>query len=341
MSNSNKRQFVIAVILACNCILSAAAEPNQPKTQMKIETSDQPKPWALNYNDQTGGGPIKPTHVAEVFVWDLHGVPELRKALLNSSAAGSMSRKQLDFLETSDAFTDMGMSGHIVRNHDHFLLYAVSEADARKMVEAFIEILSERPRQRRLEYVNKLREYEEEMAKAKGLLPGKEALLPNVKAEYDKSKESAHAFSADTEGVGHAKQTILEMSKMLDALDVELAGIREKLKVIQEYWSQDGAWTKEAFAKLQELQIIQTIELKGAEARRKAAVAIRKREKDFLDLFDRWTSLDSEVRRLKGTIESRQERIVHIEAVLADPEPNMLPPKIYQNKVVIYPVKTD
>jgi hypothetical protein len=176
------------------------------------------------------------------------------------------------------------------------------------------------------------------MAKAKGLLLGKEALLATVKAEYDKSKEYAHAFSADTEAAEHAKQTMLEMSKMLDTLDVELAGIREKLKVIEDYWRRDDRQYKEAFAKLQEMQIIQTIELKGAEARRKAAVAIRKREKDFLDLFDKWTSLDSEVKGLRSTIDSREKHIAEYEAILANPKADMRPPKIYQDKVVIYPV---
>jgi len=342
MTNSKIWQIAIALVLTCNFALWAADEQNDPAApQIKIELSDQGMSWRSSSDRGPGQGPIRPTHVAEVFLRQ----KQLRSALepesfLKTSAAASMSPKQREFIEGSDAFAHM-RSAREVRNHDRFFLYAVSEADARRMTEAFIEILEERPKRRRLEYATKLQEYQEEMAKAKGLLPGKEALLPTVKAEYDKSKESAHAFSADTEAAGHAKQTMLEMSKMLDTLDVELAGIREKLKVIQDYWSQDGTWTKEAFPKLQELQIIQTIELKGAEARRKASVAIRRREKDFLDLFNQWTALDSEVKHLKGTIESKEKVIAQIEAILANPKPDMLPPKIYQDKVVIYPVHTD
>jgi chromosome segregation ATPase len=208
------------------------------------------------------------------------------------------------------------------------------------MIEAFIEILVERPKQKRLDYVNYLQKCQKELAKAKGLLPGKEALLPTVKADYDKIKESAHPFSSDSEATEHAMQTALEMSKMLDTLDVELAGIREKLKAIQDYWKQDGEWTKEALAKLQELQIIQTIELKGAEGRRNAAVEIRQREKDFLDLFDQWTSLESEIEHLRDTIEYQPKRIAEYEVALAT-NPKLLPPKIYENKVVIYRVGTD
>jgi hypothetical protein len=327
-------------MLACNWILSVAAEPNQPESRVKIKISDQPKSWVRNYPGEAGVGPIKPRYVAELFVLGARGVLDLRKASSGSHAAGSMSREQLDFLDTCDAFAQMG-SGQIVRNHDHFLLYAVSEADARRMIEGFIEILGERPRQIHLQYVDKLRGYQEEMAKAKGLLPGKEALLLTVKAEYDKSKEYAHAFSADTEAAEQAKQTIVEMGKMLDTLDVELAGIREKLNVINDYWSKRGEMSEAARGKLQEMEIEQMVELKGAEARRKAAVGIRQREKDFLDLFDQWLSLDSEVKGLRSTIDNRQEHIAEYEAILANPKPDMLPPKIYENKVVIYPVQAD
>jgi len=338
MTNSKKWQLAIALVLTCNFALWSAEEPNDPnRPQIKIELGDQVMPWIGKLPGSPGRGPVRPTHVAEVFV--RHGDrPRLEsEILLETSAAAAMTVKQREFIESSDTLTYMGSSKK-VSNHELFYLYAVSEEDARRMIEAFIEIVGESPKQKRLQYVNKLRESQEEMAKAKGLLPGKEALLPTVKAEYDKSKKLAHAFSADTEAAEHAKQTMLEMSKMLDTLDVELAGIREKLKVIEDYWRRDDRQYKEAFAKLQEMQIIQTIELKGAEARRKAAVAIRKREKDFLDLFDRWTSLDSEVKGLKSTIDSRQKHIAEYEAILADPKPDMLPPQIYQDKVVIYPV---
>jgi hypothetical protein len=335
MTNSKKWQIAIALVLTCNLSLRPAEEPNDPNnSQIKIEISDQEMRWAHT-------SAIRPTHVAEVFIRrSSSGLSVRQETLLETSAAAAMTPKQREFMEASTV-TVAESPGSGVANHHRIFLYAVSEADAKKMVEAFIEIVSERPNRIRLEYAAKLRKYQEEMAKAKGLLPGKEALLPSVKAEYDKSKESAHAFSADTEAAEHARQTMLEMSKMLDTLDVELAGIREKLNVINDYWSKRGEMSEAARGKLQEMEIEQMVELKGAEARRKAAVAIRKREKDFFDLFDQWTSLDSEVKGLRSTIDNRQEHIAEYEAILANPKPDMLPPQIYQNKVTIYPVRTD
>ena len=330
MTNSKKWQLAIALVLTCNLSLRAAEEPNDPNnSQIKIEISDQEMRWART-------SAIRPTHVAEVFIRrSSSGLSVRQETLLETSAAAAMTPKQREFMEASTVVESQG-SG--VANDHRIFLYAVSEADAKKMVEAFIEILDGRAGQKRLQYVNKLREDKEEMAKAKGLLPGKEALLLTGKAEYDKSKEYAHAFSADTEAAEHAKQTMLEMSKMLDTLDVELAGIREKLTVINDYWSKRGEMSEAARGKLQEMEIEQMVELKGAEARRKAAVAIRKREKDFFDLFDQWLSLDSEVKGLGSTIDSREKHIAEYEAILANPKPDMLPPKIYQDKVIIYPV---
>lgn len=348
MTNSKKSQIAIALVLTCNLALWSAEEPNDPnRPQIKIELGDQEKSWLRQADpSQAGQGPIRPTHVAEVLISDGAQPSYLfmptNRDLLEASAAATMSLKQRKFIEDSDALGSSMTRGRADgREYKRFFLYAVSEEDARRMIEAFIEILEERPKQKRLQYVNKLREYQEEMAKAKGLLLGKEALLPTVKAEYDKSKESAHAFSADTEAAEHAKQTMLEMSKMLDTLDVELAGIREKLNMINDYWSKRGEMSEAARGKLQEMEIEQMVELKGAEARRKAAVAIRKREKDFFDLFDQWLSLDSEVKGLGSTIDNRQKHIAEYEAILANPKPDMLPPQIYQNKVTIYPVRTD
>lgn len=349
MTDSKKWQLAIALALTCNFALRAAEEPNDPnRPQIKIELGDQEKSWLRQADpSQAGQGPIRPTHVAEVLIsheaQPTYPRMPRNRDILEASAAATMSPKQRKFIEDSDALGSSMTRGRVEegREYRRFFLYAVSEDDARKMIDAFIEIRAEEPKQKRLQYVNKLREYQEEMAKAKGLLPGKEALLPTVKAEYDKSKEYAHAFSADTEAAEHAKQTMLEMSKLLDTLDVELAGIREKLKVINDYRSKLGEMSEATLAKLQEMEIEQMVELKGTEARRKAAVAIRQREKNFFDLYNQWLSLDSEVKSLRSTIRSTERKIAEIEETLDNPRPDMLPPKIYQDKVVIYPVRTD
>jgi peptidoglycan hydrolase CwlO-like protein len=82
----------------------------------------------------------------------------------------------------------------------------------------------------------------------------------------------------------------------------------------------------------------QTIELKSAEAREKAAIKIRDRDKAFVDLFIQWKNLSGEVNNLKANLKSAEKQVKELEERLINPEPYMLPPELYQNKVTIYPV---
>jgi hypothetical protein len=91
--------------------------------------------------------------------------------------------------------------------------------------------------------------------------------------------------------------------------------------------------------KLDQMFVEQLVELRGVEARKKAALKIRNREKEFLNLFSQWNNLNVEVKRLKQDLEKSEKRILLDKKNLANPTPEMRPPKVYQNKVTIYPVK--
>ena len=144
---------------------------------------------------------------------------------------------------------------------------------------------------------------------------------------------------------------MLQMDKMLDTLEIELAGIREKLEAIEEYRKEyrrtkglpRKALSDETVDKLDQMFVEQMVELRGVEARIKAASRIRNREKAFLDLFSQWSNLDSEVNRLKHDLEISENSLRDVEKILADVVPGMLPqllpPKVFQNKVTIYPVR--
>jgi len=139
------------------------------------------------------------------------------------------------------------------------------------------------------------------------------------------------------------------MDKMLDVLNIELAGIREKMSVINEYrktpqnkedWEQrrrlplpDGM-----ISKLDQMFVEQTIELKSAEAREQAAIKIRDRDKAFVDLHIQWKNISAEVHSLKTDLKDSERNVKAIEERLADPDWDLLPPEIYQDKVTIYPV---
>ncbi len=58
-------------------------------------------------------------------------------------------------------------------------------------------------------------------------------------------------------------------------------------------------------------------------------------------LFSLWSNLDSEVNRLNYDLESSENSLRDVEEILPNPVPEMLPPKVFQNKVTIYPVRLD
>jgi hypothetical protein len=132
------------------------------------------------------------------------------------------------------------------------------------------------------------------------------------------------------------------MDKTLDVLEIELAGIREKLKVLESYRRTKRLprkeFSDEMVDKLDQMYVEQMIELRGAKAREAVTLRIRGREKGFLDLFSQWSNLDSEVNRLKQNLEISENNLRDVEKTLANPLPEMLPPKVYQDRITIYPV---
>ena len=73
-----------------------------------------------------------------------------------------------------------------------------------------------------------------------------------------------------------AKGTIAQMNEMLNIIDIELAGIREKLGIIEQY-RESGKFSKATLEKLEQMFVEQMIELRGAEARKGAVNNLRDR----------------------------------------------------------------
>jgi hypothetical protein len=97
----------------------------------------------------------------------------------------------------------------------------------------------------------------------------------------------------------------------------------------------------EGLAKLEEIKSEQTVELAGALARNKAALNIREREEKFYGLYKQRGNLERQVVRLKDSLRNSEKYRQRVEHKLANPEPEMIPPKLYQNKVTIHPIKTE
>ena len=341
MIKFKKAQIIIVLILVCTCSFLTAGEPNVTKTELKFEIDNtKSQSWWGAHRGTSGQGPIKPTYVAIFHIRRPHvDMPSGQQGILQilkTSAGQSLSDQQQKFMAASDAITWWGID--VIKNHDTVFLYAVSEEDAKKMVQAYFEIPANNAKARRQEYEKYMEDKKQEIAEIEKTLP-----------EKQKQADKIEAKNLEIWRYEKAKNTIVEMDKKLDMLEIELAGIREKISVINEYRKtpQDTQAIERRrklpegmLVKLEQMFVEQTIELKSAEARQQAAIKIRNREKDFADLYVESNNLIGEVRRLKTNLEDAKKAVQDMEKRLANPEPYMLPPEIYQNNVTIYPVPT-
>jgi hypothetical protein len=353
----NKRICVLLLCLAFAGISAAVqTEPNDAPLKLKFQTSTRPQGWTVRGEKDEEGetlfyadpGPTKPTHVAEVVLsrtdWLFRFESDILERIERSPIANKLSRQQTDFLGTGFAIrTDY--ENHRIPKHYSIWLYAMSEDDAKKTAEGFIEVLGQEATARRHERAKRREEFEQKIADIKKDLPEREAQAKAAGAKYKGVKNTRYPSFADAEAVEKAKETMLQMGKMLDVVDIELAGIREKLEAIEQYRRSKHVPGKdlsdETLEKLDQMLVEQMIELRSAEARRQAIFRVLGREKACCSCFEEWTTLDREVRRLKDSLTISEVTVRNLEKELANPGPHMLPPKVFQNKVTIYPVSVD
>lgn len=350
MIRSRKCQFVLALISICIFSPILIARSGEYETKLKFEIDNKRSQlWLSGRPNTRGKGPVKPTHVAVLHIRRPHkDMPSGHDGILQmlkTSAGQSLSQQQQKFLTASDAITWWGIEE--IKNHDTVFLYAVSEEDAKKMVQAYFEIQANVTNARIQEYEQYIKDRKQEIIEIKKVLPEKQKQADEMEPKYMEIKKSRYFSLADTEAYEKAKETMLEMDKMLDIISIELAGIREKMSVINEYRKtpQDTQAIERRrklpegmLVRLEQMFVEQTIELKSAEAREQAAIKILNRDKTFVDLFIQWANLSGEVQNLKSNLENAEKQATDMEERLTNPKPYMLPPEIYQNKVTIYPV---
>ena len=142
-----------------------------------------------------------------------------------------MSSEQRVFLSASTVKDAIAIidRGDTVRRHYHIRLYAMSELDARKIAEAFIEAMTDKA-EKIGRYKEHIRMMQEEIFRTKRKILEKEAETEVALANLRENIKNVHYLSTD-----EAKQAILELNTMLNNLDIELAGMEAKLQAIQEH----------------------------------------------------------------------------------------------------------
>jgi prefoldin subunit 5 len=341
MITSRKRQIAITLILVCTSAPILGAEPNEAKTELKFEISNEERQWFIT-DGRVDQGLIKPTHMAEFLItysksntYGTSTIPEIEQ----SSMGPLMSQQQLGFIRKASAIAAFPSE---MKDYYRCCLYAVSTDDAKKMVKAYVEALTSRANKNLQEHQTFKEKVQARIAELKKRILEKETKLNTVGPELGKRlKEGPYALELDPNGgialgmdiPDRAKKAVSDMNKMLDVLNIEIAGLQAKLAAIEDYRSKKNIGT-EALAKLEQILCEQTIELAGALARKRAALEIRKREEEFYSLYTQWENTSYEVQGLKRDLGLSEHNLK-----LAKPGVEMLPPQVFENRVIIYPVR--
>ena len=131
------------------------------------------------------------------------------------------------------------------------------------------------------------------------------------------------------------------MNKMLDTLNIEIAGIRAKISAIERYTShKDVLDSPDLKGMLAQMSIRENIELIGAETRRKAILDRKKHREYLYGLYNHRRDLEKECARLRANSSRGARDLRAIEKELAELQASRAHSfEVEGNTVTIYPVR--
>jgi len=135
-----------------------------------------------------------------------------------------------------------------------------------------------------------------------------------------------------------AMEAIAELDRMLNAAQVDIAGIQSRIKAIQDYLQTGKSPSDETIkAKLQVMFVEESIALQGAEARKGMATQLRTDANRFLDVQESLDSAKIETEQLQQKIaassDEMQKAQSRLETVMAEQ------PKFGDYAIAIYSVQ--
>lgn len=344
----NAKPTILLILSLTTAAFAAAGEPNEPNDatrELKFEMSTNVHAWTLHEtvegktNVYYNPGTIRPKYMAEVIlpryrdpIDRLHYLARVKE----SPVAQKLSQDQKDFLAHGlaawvDPHTDN------VPEHSTLKFYAVSEEDAKTMVLALLDSFATERRESYDEQERTLQERKQERERMQTRLSESEKRRQDIDARYDQHKEAAHPSLDDDEAVHTAKEVVLQMDKEGNQLDIELAGIRAKLKVIEAYLSKRN--TVEIAEHLEAMRVDLEIELSSLEARRKAIERIHATEQEFCRLYRERQELHRTIPPLRGALDRCNQTIRNLTNKLEYLAHGPMRPEIFENKVTIYPIE--
>ena len=258
MTSSRQIRLSLGVVVACVVSAGFSAEPNQPEVLLRFRDSS---PVTLDFEKTP---PIKPTYAAQFRVEWGFAEPNAPNAtdLLKTRAGRSFSAGQRALLETDQLFwiasrsttrrsisrsemerhlgtSESDLSRH-VWGRTNYTVHAVSEADAQKMVYALLEFLAGKGTEqsrRNFERLKKTQpQLEASIVEVREKREAKRSEVPVTYQKYmDAIQNSPYSKYRSSDVPDEVRKTIFEMDKMLDVLNIEIAGIQSKLVAIHKH----------------------------------------------------------------------------------------------------------
>ncbi len=325
------------------------ADPNAVAANPKFVSGD-PELWltmALGADGKeraySDPGSIRPTSMAEIGIprnLEYGNAAKILSLLMKSPPAQKFSKAQKDFLaEGYGVFVDL-VSDYIPGCY-LLRLYAISEEDAKTMALAFLDFLASDVKRWRAEAQSDVDQARERLQRNQATLPQKEEELKTIEAQYTKLRKDTYPSLTDHELEQTVREIVAQMDKEDRILEIELAGVRGKLKVIDKYIYDIKTSGRAVPEHLETWKTEQMIELSGLEARQQAIASIRAVPQKLDLLGRRLANLDGEVQRLTSDIREDTRSIEERMKDLEDPPANswLRPTKIHGNTVVIRPVR--
>jgi hypothetical protein len=282
-------------------------------------------------------GSIRPTYVAQFFL------PRDRKIISSEAAlffltksplAVHLSKAQQSFLAENFAiWVDLDNDEH--PNHYAIWFYAVTEQDAKVMASAFLDFITNTAWQREVKSRDERDAAKQRLEQNQASLTKKQEQLESLSAQYAKIKGDNYPMLSDEEVGETTKEIVMQMDKETRIIEIDLAGVHGKLRVIEQYFSSVEATVPARRERLDAWKTEQMIELSGLEARKKAVEEIRAIPQKLCSLNRERTDLENTTSNLKMAIKDDTRTL----SVVPAPDLYTWPVKIYGNVVLIYPIR--
>ncbi len=246
--------------------------------------------------------------------------------LLKTAAGKTMSNEQRAMIERRP----QDVAHTVPYNPDSELwvwkLDAVSEDDARKMAEAFLERWDTSAR-RELEAMKK------QVEKIRAFIPDAERKIADLQVAVDAAKKEIGDIEKLVvyRGPDEARHELLDIDRALRSVQVEMVGIKAKAEAIKN-WRNRGYsdWAGKMLA-------AEDVELAGVLARKAALEGYRKTAEQYGTRYSRMRADQATLDSLKDELSKSRSSLPMWEHSLADPPAKARRPSLRNNTVLICP----